>query len=53
MSRVIPIHSNNGWDMCQSCEFCDSDTCAFCDEGDQYEPGESAQDMQQLERMTA
>lgn len=44
--RVIPIKNDKGWDLCQSCEYFDSDTCAFCDFGDQYE--EADQDSARL-----
>lgn len=33
----IDIKSNNGWDFCQACTFCETETCDFCDEGDQFE----------------
>jgi hypothetical protein len=36
---VIPIQSNNGWEICDSCLFRDgaSGICEMCEDGDQYE----------------
>lgn len=31
------VKANGGFDFCPSCAFCDSETCDFCDEGDQFE----------------
>jgi multimeric flavodoxin WrbA len=34
----IQIRGDNGWEECQSCAHCESDTCHSCDDADQYEP---------------
>jgi len=31
------VKANGGFDFCPYCAFCDSETCDFCDEGDQFE----------------
>ena len=41
-AAVIPITANNGWDFCPSCTFCESETCEFCDEGDQFEESDES-----------
>lgn len=44
--RAIPIRSDKGFDICQDCAYIDTDTCTFCDFGDQFEEsdGEGAED---------
>ena len=40
----IRIRNDNGFDECLSCARCETSTCAFCDEADQYEPNEFGSD---------
>lgn len=37
----IRIRNDNGYDLCPTCAHCESELCMFCDEGDQYEEGDT------------
>ena len=45
MSRVIPIKSNNGYDCCEACAYCDSEVCQSCEGGDMFEEVEPEEEM--------
>lgn len=32
----LPVRSDNGFDMCEDCAFCESEVCEHCEEGERF-----------------